>query len=426
MTSRATQMNTGAAFRILFIEDNLADMELAERAMRVERMNFASRCEHDAGGVERALVEFVPDVIIAAYSMAEFDGLSALRLCRKMLPGAPFILHTAELSDEAAAICLRAGADDYVLKQNIAHLPFVIRTLIGRRNAVLEKRAVEGRLGMLSRAVEQSPVSIIISDMSGAIEYVNPKFLQVTGYTMDEVIGQNPRILKSGKQSPEFYDGLWKTITSGEEWRGEIENRKKNGESFWEFASISPIRDDRGVITHFLAVKEDITLRKATEEQLRKSNVQIQEALSRAGELADKAEAANRAKSEFLANMSHEIRTPMNGVIGMTGLLLETGLNQEQREYAEAIQSCGDSLLTLINDILDFSKVEAGQLVLESLDFDLRTTLEDAVEILAIKAQEKGLDIVCIVDEHAPEYLRGDPGVHDGRIIKKRHEGDFS
>jgi PAS domain S-box-containing protein len=128
-------------------------------------------------------------------------------------------------------------------------------------------------LRKLSRAVEQSPVSVIITDTGGSIEYVNPKFTQVTGYSSDEVLGMNPRILKSGELSPEVYREMWETITAGRELRGELHNRKKDGELFWEFASISPIFDDRGQITHFVAVKEDVTDRKRAEETLARSEL---------------------------------------------------------------------------------------------------------------------------------------------------------
>jgi two-component system cell cycle sensor histidine kinase/response regulator CckA len=129
------------------------------------------------------------------------------------------------------------------------------------------KRAFES-LRKLSGAVEQSPVSVVITDTDGNIEYVNPKFTQATGYSSDEVLGMNPRILKSGEQSPEVYRDLWETITAGREWRGEFHNQKKNGELFWEIASISPILDEQGRATHFVAVMEDITDRKRAEETL--------------------------------------------------------------------------------------------------------------------------------------------------------------
>lgn len=133
---------------------------------------------------------------------------------------------------------------------------------------VTERRRIEEELRKLSNAVKQSPISIVITDTKGNIEYVNPKFTQLTGYTLDEVIGKNPRILKSGKTSASEYKRLWDTITSGREWRGEFCNKKKNGEFYWDYASVSPIRNAEGVITHFLAVKEDITERKNFEAQL--------------------------------------------------------------------------------------------------------------------------------------------------------------
>lgn len=131
------------------------------------------------------------------------------------------------------------------------------------------RKRIEAELRKLHRAVQQSPASIVITDVHGNIEYVNPKFTQVTGYTFEEAIGQNPRILKSGFMDSEGYRQLWETITSGREWRGEFHNKRKNGELFWEAASISPIINEQGEITHFLAVKEDITERKQAEETLR-------------------------------------------------------------------------------------------------------------------------------------------------------------
>jgi PAS domain S-box-containing protein len=134
-----------------------------------------------------------------------------------------------------------------------------------------ERKRAEEELRKLSRAVEQSPATVVITNAEGTIEYVNPKFVKLTGYTTEEAIGQNPRILKSGRQPPEFYRKLWETITRGEEWQGEFLNRKKNGDFYWESALISPIRNGEGVITHFLGVKEDITDRKLAEEALRAS-----------------------------------------------------------------------------------------------------------------------------------------------------------
>jgi PAS domain S-box-containing protein len=251
-------------------------------------------------------------------------------------------------------------------------------------------------LRKLFRAIEQSPVTIVITDIHGTIEYVNPHFTEMTGFTLEESIGQNPRIQHSGVTPLEIYADLWSTISAGKTWEGDLQNKNKNGTLFWEHATISALRDSGGAITHYLAVKEDVTEKRTILEQLTVAKEQ--------------AEGASIAKSQFLATMSHEIRTPMNGVIGMTGLLLETDLNDEQREYTAIIGKSGENLLTLINEILDFSKIEAGRMDLELLDFDLRVTLEDTAEMLAFRADDAGLELICRIDPTVPSYLNGDPG----------------
>ena len=154
---------------------------------------------------------------------------------------------------------------------------------LGQRSGnrdITERKQMEEKLRQLSWAVEQSPASIVITDRAGDIEYVNPKFVNVTGYTLAEALGKNPRILKSGEKGPEAYRELWRTITAGKEWSGEFHNKKKNGELYWESASISPIRDLAGRITHYVAVKEDITARKQTEAERDRLIHDLQDALA--------------------------------------------------------------------------------------------------------------------------------------------------
>ena len=157
-------------------------------------------------------------------------------------------------------------------------------------------------------------------------------------------------------------------------------------------------------------LNQEITLRKQAEKELFETNHQLEEATARANSMAGKAEMANIVKSKFLANMSHEIRTPMNGVIGMTSLLLDTELSAEQREFTETIRNSGDSLLGIINDLLDYSKIEAGKFDLQIIDFDLRVTLDEMNDLVALKAHEKGLEFISMVHHEVPSLLCGDPG----------------
>lgn len=267
---------------------------------------------------------------------------------------------------------------------------------------ITEKKEMEEKnlktldvLEQLSFAVEQSPNSIVITDINGTIEYVNAKFTQITGYSKQEAIGNNPRILKSGDQTTDYYNNLWDTLKEGKEWRGEFHNKKKNGEFYWELASISPIRNTNGEITHYIAIKEDISERKKFEKELVEAKII--------------AENATQAKSDFLANMSHEIRTPMNAIIGMTNLLIDTKLTTEQKEYANTIYNSADVLLSLINDILDLSKIESGKLTLEKIDFNLIDAVESSIDLVALSAAKKGIEIISFIDGKIPPFIKGDP-----------------
>jgi len=423
-------------------------------------------------------------------------------------------------------------------ENNLSKTIISLVDITGRKLAEKAKQEADNNLRKLSAAIEQSPVTTVITDLDGNMVFVNPRFTETTGYAAEEVIGKNPSILKSGEMLPSDYKELWDTIKAGRNWRGIFHNKKKNDELYWESAVISPVKDELGAITHFLAVKEDITERIMAEQLLKQTterltlatraggigiwdwdvvndklnwdngmirlygftdyefvcaydtwrsgllpedrenadediqmalrgekeynvefrvvwpdgsihylralaNVQrdengkalrmigtnwditeqkkaeakiletnrlLEESVVRANSLAQQADMANIAKSEFLANMSHEIRTPMNGVIGMTGLLLDTQLDQEQLRYAEIVRSSGEALLLLINDILDFSKIEAGKLDLEIIDFDLLSLLDDFAATLAMRAFSKGVEFLCIADPDVPVLLKGDPG----------------
>ncbi|MCX6606274.1 MAG: PAS domain S-box protein [Acidobacteria bacterium] len=251
---------------------------------------------------------------------------------------------------------------------------------------------------------------VSITDTTGAIAYANDKFCAISGYSREELLGQNHRLMNSGTHPTEFYMNLWSTITQGSVWHGEICNHAKDGTLYWVDSTIVPVLGAEGKPRAYVAIRTDVTARKRDEDQITRYTAELAHTVAALEREKNRAEAANRAKSEFLASMSHEIRTPMNGVIGMTGLLLGTALSPEQQSYAETVRTSGEALLTIINDILDFSKVEAGKMALEVGPLDLHGALEDVIELMAVKAREKQLELLLHYTPDTPRKFFGDSG----------------
>lgn len=259
---------------------------------------------------------------------------------------------------------------------------------------ITTRKQVEEQLKLLSQSIEQSPVYIVITDKNGAIEYVNPSFTENVGYSITELMGQNPRIWKSGLHDREFYKSMWDTVISGKQWQGEICNKKRNGELYWEKTMISPVADESGKITHFISVKEDITQKKqAEEDRLAKQE----------------AEAKSKAKSLFLSNMSHEIRTPLNAVIGFSQLLEnDRSLTKRQSEYVYNITRSSKHLLSLIEDILDYTRLEANRMSLNKTSFLIRQLANDVKLMFEYKARDKGIELALAVSANLPEVIESD------------------
>lgn len=248
--------------------------------------------------------------------------------------------------------------------------------------------------------VERANEAIYISQDS-ALVFANPRMSDLVGMPAEDLVGR----LFSDFIFPadvELATANYERRLAGEDVDAyDFRLIGAKGRTIWVSLSAAVIHWKGRPAT--LNLMSDITARKRAEEELGETNRALEEATMRA-------ESANKAKSEFLANMSHEIRTPMNGVIGMTELLLDTELNQDQRRYAETVCTSAESLLALLNDILDFSKIEAGKLELETLDFDLRALLDDFAALMAPRAQEHGLEFICAASPDVPAHLSGDPG----------------
>lgn len=235
---------------------------------------------------------------------------------------------------------------------------------------------------------------VAVTDSKGVIVEVNQKFCDISGYSQEELLGKTHRVVKSGVHPKEFFEEMWATISSGHIWRGEICNRNKDGHLYYVDTLIMPFRDRDQRIERYIAIRHDITHRKMLAVELKR--------------LAKEAQLAAEAKSLFLANMSHEIRTPMNAIIGMTGLLLDMKIKNEQREFIDIIRQSGEQLLSLINDILDFSKIESGYMELESSPVDWRECVESSLDLVAGQASQKKLDLIYWIDPLVPPSFLGD------------------
>jgi len=262
---------------------------------------------------------------------------------------------------------------------------------------ITERKTDEENLLKLSKAVEQSPASIIITDTNGKIEYVNKKFTEITGYKLEDVINKNPRMFNTGYHSKEFYRELWNTIKAGREWSGEILNKKKSGQFYWEAVSISPVKNNHGDIKYFLAVREDITQRKLIERELIASK--------------NKAEKAEKLKSEFLAQMSHEIRTPINIILNYNELLreeIEEGLEPDTAAYFDRIELASKRIIITIDSILEMSALQTGIYEVHPKFLDLeKDVLENLYMEYKYAASNKNLDFV-VVSKTKNTMLKGD------------------
>lgn len=462
--------------RILFAEDVSTDREMVERLLRQNKFDFISECVDSEQEFRQMLVDFKPTIILSDYRMPSFDGMKALKIAQDEMPDVPFIVLTGSINEDIAVECMRNGADDYVIKQNLKRLipsihsaiekkklkrsqeeiqkqlessdmkyrmlieqsvdaifmllnnkfifvnrnfeswfqinldelnspDFVLTSIVdaeclkefqnnisaavkkpgtsltfemqllfssgkhmdaeiafssfqyndevayqGVIHDISQRKKLLERNVLLSRAMEQSPVSIVITNSEATIEYVNPAYERSTGYTFEELIGRNQNILKSGHHSSEFYALMWEQLKNGKIWQGEIKNRTKNGNILWESMSISPIFNTQGALEHFVGVKEDITAKMQTLEELRIAK--------------EKAEESDRLKSAFLATMSHELRTPLNQIIGFSGIIPQMTNDDSIIEFASQINKSGNDLLALIEDIFQMSMVEKTPVVL--------------------------------------------------------------
>jgi two-component system, sensor histidine kinase and response regulator len=260
---------------------------------------------------------------------------------------------------------------------------------------------------------------VVVMDTEGRVRWVNHAFTVTTGYNLEALVGRTPCEVITGLAADDpTLVRVREALARGKSAEEEFLHHHPDGRTFWINFKIDPLLGGDGRVEGYIAVEsgmidsqsDSARALQRSRRDLERINAQLQESIARTSELACQATAANLAKSRFLANMSHEIRTPINGVLGMVGLLLDTRLDAEQRGFAETARLSGENLLQLINDILDFSKIEAGKLELEIVDFDLEDIVEEVMELLALNAHERGLELAAVFSASVPRRVKGAPG----------------
>lgn len=258
---------------------------------------------------------------------------------------------------------------------------------------ITDKKIAENELRLFSAAIDHTPTGVVITNRYGRINYANPYFTKLTGYSIDELAGT--KLEQYGAMDEPEKSSVWTQLISGRVWKGELNFKNKNGEVLTELLSVAPIKNDKGEISNFVMVTEDITERKVAEMEIIRAKEQAEE--------------ATIAKEQFLSTMSHELRTPMNSVIGISNILLDENPRPDQVENLNILKFSASNLLAIINDILDLSKIEAGRMELIEEDFDLHYVLINIKRTHALKAKEKGVEVKLSVDKNLPNILKGDP-----------------
>jgi PAS domain S-box-containing protein len=397
---------------ILIVEDVRADFLLLQRHL-VNR-GLAEHCHwvSDPAKIEAALADRQWGVILSDYTIPGIRFLDLLKLLLDRQPDVPIILVSGSLGEETAVDLLKEGLWDFVLKDNLTRLvPIIDRSLREAWGRVAQRQA-EVRLRMVDTAMNAAANAVMITDPTGAIEWINAAAASLIGFNLEEVQGKNPRFLRSGLEPADTYVHLWETISSGRTWRGELINRRKDGALYTQYTTITPVRDHTGALRHFVSVAEDISIRKLMETALTESQQALRSHKEHLEEVVAartaEAERLSRVKSDFLANMSHEIRTPLNAILGHAQIgWIQSDGTRDRATYTRILGS-GRHLLGVLDDILDVSKIEAGMLHLAEEPVELAPLLQETMEMMDANARAAGIGLRLELGPGLPGWVRGD------------------
>ena len=269
---------SGRAIRILIVEDVPEDAELEVEALTQAGLEVTWTRVETAPDFIAELDRFLPDLILSDYSLPRLNGMDALVVAREHVPRTPFLVVTGSINEETAVECMKAGAWDYVLKDHLGRLSFAVLGAMELKRRREAQARTELQLRLQGHALESAADGIVITDATGSIEWVNPALVAITGYSREELIGQNPRLFKSGTHRDALYREMWGTISKGNPWRGELYNRRKDGSLYIEELTIAPVKGTDGAITHFVGSQQDISIRRRQEEAIR--NLEIRDPLT--------------------------------------------------------------------------------------------------------------------------------------------------
>ena len=343
-------------------------------------------------------------VILLDVCMPIMDGFETAALIRQRHQSemTPIIFITAFKSDELRNTDLYAeGAVDFIFApvppdELRAKVSVFANLFLKAEELASKAREVQASADQLRLLTDAAPIGIFQTDDQNRYVYTNPRWTEITGIRPDDGAGREWDTIMGSQERAAFDAASADGDMHGDELCHRFEIRTAGAPARIVLLTSKCIRDQDGGVAGWVGTLADVTAEVGAESAM--------------ADARDEATEASRLKSDFLANMSHEIRTPMNGVIGMTDLLLETDLDPRQRDYAQTVRNSGEALLTIINDILDFSKVEAGKLEIEEVEFNLRTVVDDVVDLLANQAQAKGLELVAVIEHAVPAVVSGDPG----------------
>jgi PAS domain S-box-containing protein len=336
-----------------------------------------------------------PELILLDIPAAPEPAAQLVAAAVKLWPNTPFIGMGPLSNTQLDIAIVQAGAEDYLAYDNLSHY-----TLSRAIRYAVERNKTARLLHLQSAALEAAANAILITDPTGLIQWVNPAFTQLTGYTVHDTIGKTPDILKSGQHPASFFSQLWRTILAGQVWQGQIINRHKDGRIYITEQTITPLLSAQGDIGNFIGIIQDITHRTAIETELNKERLTLAQ---RVNERTIELRAANaklshalKTKDEFMASMSHELRTPLNAILGMSEVLKEEiygPLNEKQLKSVEIVEESGRHLLALINDVLDVSKIEADKLELKLSTVWVEEVCQASLRFVQQTAKKKLLTI---------------------------------